>query len=196
MPAVIYGGKIESKSLEVGKRELSGVLHHSASEVALIDLSIDGEAEPHLALVKAVQHHPLTRAVLHVDFQAVAADEPVVVVVPVETVGEAAGVKTGGVLERIRHDLEIRGLPRSLPEVLEVDVSALQVGDSITVADIQLPEGIEILDDPEVTVILVAAPKTEAEETPTEEVEGEDSGEPEVIARKTDEDEDEGGAKK
>ncbi|MCB1125211.1 MAG: 50S ribosomal protein L25 [Verrucomicrobiae bacterium] len=186
VPAVMYGHKVEARSLEVGERELGGVLHHSASEVALIDLTVDGDAEPHLALIKAVQHHPLSRAVIHVDFQAVDANEPVVVVVPVETVGEAPGVKSGGVLERIRHDLEVRALPRSLPEVLEIDVSGLQVGDSITVADLKLPEGIEVLDDAEVTVILVAAPKTESEttEAPTE---GGESAEPEVIARKKDE---------
>lgn len=196
VPAVIYGRKIESKSLEVGERELSNVLHHSASEVALIDLSIEGEAEPHLTLIKAVQHHPLTRAVIHVDFQAVAADEPVVVVVPVETTGEAVGVKAGGVLERIRHDLEIRALPRSLPEVLEIDVSGLDVGHSLTVADLKLPEGIEVLEDPEVTVILVAAPKKEVEEVAAP-VEGEEeSEEPEVIARGKDEDEEAGDGKK
>ena len=192
VPAVMYGHKVEAKNLEVDHRALTGVLHHSASEVALIDLTVEGDAEPHLSLVKAVQHHPLSRAVLHVDFQAVDAKEPVEIVVPVEIVGEAVGVKAGGVLERVRHDLQIRALPRSLPEVLEVDVSSLEIGDTITIGELSLPEGIEVLEDPEVTVILVAAPRTEAEpaEAPDEE---EDGAEPEVIARKKEEDEAGGG---
>lgn len=193
VPAVMYGHQVEAKSLEVDVRELTGVLHHSASEVALIDLTVEGDAEPHLTLVKGVQHHPLSRAVLHVDFQAVDAGEPVEIVVPVETVGEAVGVKAGGVLERVRHDLQIRALPRSLPEVLEVDVSSLGVGESITVGKLTLPEGIEVLEDPDVTVILVAAPRTETEPTEAP-VEEEDGAEPEVIARKKEEDEAGGGA--
>lgn len=191
VPAVIYGRKIEPQALEVGRKELDEVIQHSASESALIDLSIEGETSgTRLALVKEVQHHPLTRNILHVDFQEVAADEQVTVTVPVETTGEAAGVKAGGVLEHVRFNVELRGLPRELPEVLLVDVSALGVGEVLTIGDLPCPEGVVALGDPDIPVILVAAPTKETETAPAEGEVG-TSAEPEVLSAKKSE---EGGA--
>lgn len=183
VPAIIYGHRMTPKPVEVVETDLTHLLHQTGGEVALVDLSIEGESEPHLTLIKEVQHHPLSQRVLHVDFQAVVADEPVTVAVPVETVGEARGVKEGGVLEHIRHELTIRVLPRALPEMLTVDVANLGVDESITVADMTPPEGVEILEDPDVVVVLVAALRTATEEAGAAAVEGEEAAEPEVIAR-------------
>ncbi|RME94164.1 MAG: 50S ribosomal protein L25 [Verrucomicrobia bacterium] len=183
VPAILYGHHIQPKPLEVAETELTHLLHQTSSEVALVDLAVEGEPEPHLAIIKEVQHHPLSQKVIHVDFQAVVADEPVTVVVPVETVGEARGVKEGGVLEHIRHELTIRALPRQLPELLTVDVSNLGVDESITVADMTPPEGVEILEEPDVVVALVAALRAAAEEEVAPTAEGEEAAEPEVIAR-------------
>lgn len=187
VPAVIYGRKIQPQALEVGQKELDDVIHHSASERALIDLSIEGEGTgPRLALVKEVQHHPISRGILHVDFQEVAADEQVTLTVPVETTGEAVGVKAGGVLEHVRFNVDLKGLPRELPEVLLVDVSAMEVGHVMTIGDLPCPEGVVALGDPEIPVILIAAP-TKEEDAATEGEPG-TAAEPEVLsARKGEE---------
>ena len=102
IPAVIYGGKSKPQSLEVNSREIGDLIHHSASENLLVDLTIEGDSgAKHLALVQEVQHHPLDGKVLHVDFHEVSETEKVTIMVPVETTGEAAGVKTdGGVLKQ------------------------------------------------------------------------------------------------
>ncbi len=188
VPAVIYGRKIEPQPLEVGEKELVDLMHHAASESVLIDLSIEGDTSgPRLALLKAVQHHPLTQNILHVDLQEVAGDEPVTITIPVETVGEAAGVKTGGVLEHVRFNVDLKGLPRELPEVLVVDVSDLEVGQVITIGALPVPEGVAVLGDPDIPVILVAAPTKEEETEATEEVEEAEGAEPEVISEKKEE---------
>ena len=163
VPAVIYGGKTQPRNLELVRKELEDLIHHSASENILVDLAVD--QAKHLALLQEVQHHPLHGNVLHVDFHEVAPDEKVTIMVPVETTGEAAGVKTGGgVLEHVLFKIKVRALPKDLPEQLIVDVTALELGKSIHLGDIKPPEGVEILGDKKVSVISVAMPKTEEEE--------------------------------
>src|SRR6185369_2411140 len=104
--------------------------HHSVSENMLVDLSVKDDARAkRLALVQEVQHHPLSGKVLHVDFHEVSETEKVTIQVPVETTGEAAGVKnSGGVLEHVLFKLKVRGLPKDLPEQILVDVTALEMG--------------------------------------------------------------------
>lgn len=164
IPAVIYG-KLAPKpeSLELIARELEDLIHHSASENILVDLAVDKAKR--LALVQEVQHHPLNGKILHVDFHEVSATEKVTIMVPVETVGEAAGVKTGGgVLEHVLFKIKCRALPKDLPEQIVVDVSHLEVGKSVHLGEIKAPAGVEILGDKAVPVIAVAMPKTEEEE--------------------------------
>ncbi len=118
-----------------------------------------------LALVQEIQHHPLNGNVLHVDFHEVAENEKVIVQVPVETVGEAAGVKnSGGVLEHVVFKLKVRALPKDLPEQIIVDVSHLELGKAIHLGEIKPPAGVEILGDKHIPVIAVAVPRTEEEE--------------------------------
>ena len=164
VPAVVYGGKSTPQNLEIDFEEFDDLIHHSASENVLVDLAV-GTGAKRLALIQEVQHHPLSGKVLHVDLHEVAADEKVTIMVPVESTGESTGVKNGGgVLEHVLFKIKVRALPKDLPEVITIDVSALEIGQSIHLGDIKAPEGVEILGDKHISVIAVAAPLTEAQE--------------------------------
>lgn len=163
IPAVIYGGQTKPASLELNAKEMEDLIHHSVSENILVDLAVDKASR--LALVQEIQHHPLDGQVLHVDFHEVSPTEKVTIMVPVETTGEAAGVKTGGgVLEHVLFKIKVRALPKDLPEQILVDVTSLELGKSIHLGEIKAPEGVELLGDKKVAVISVALPKTEVEE--------------------------------
>ena len=166
IPAIIYGRHAPPQNLELKTKEMEDLIHHSVSENLLVDLVVKDDARPNrLALVQEVQHHPLTGKVLHVDFHEVAADEKVTVLVPLETVGEAEGVKTqGGVLEHVLFKIKVRALPKDLPEQITVDVSHLMIGQAIHLGEIKPPAGCEIIGDKQIPVIAVAAPRTEEEE--------------------------------
>jgi len=165
VPATIYGRQAQPQNLEVGFDEINNLLHHSASENLLVDLSVENDARSkRLALVQEIQHHPLSGKVLHVDLHEVAENEKVTVQVPVETVGEAAGVKNGGgTLEHIMFKLKVRCLPKDLPEEIIIDVSALEIGKSIHIGQVIAPAGVEILGEKSRTVVAVAAPRAEEE---------------------------------
>lgn len=164
VPATIYGRLNKPQNLEIQLKDFKEIMHSAASEIILVDLAVDGKKR--LALVQQVQHHVLSGALLHVDLHEVAQDEKVTVMIPVEATGEAAGVKTGGgVLEHVLFKLKLRGLAKDLPEVVEVDVTNLQIGQAIHVGDIKVGAGIEVLGDKHITVLSVAAPVTEAAET-------------------------------
>jgi len=164
VPATIYGRETKPLNLELNSREFSDLLHHSASENVLVDLAVEQDAKAkRLALVQEIQHHPISGKILHVDFHEVSETEKVTVQVPLETAGEAAGVKAGGVLEHIQFKLKVRCLPKDLPEQITVDVSALEIGKAIHLGDIKAPEGVEIIGDKHITVIAVAAPRAEEE---------------------------------
>jgi large subunit ribosomal protein L25 len=121
-----------------------------------------------LALVQEIQHHPLTGKVLHVDFHEVAEDEKVTVSVPVETTGEAAGVKAGGTLEHVLHKVKVRCLPKDLPDQILIDVTALEIGKSIHIGEVKPPAGVQLLGDPHLTLVSVAAPRAEEVVAPVE----------------------------
>jgi large subunit ribosomal protein L25 len=163
VPATIYGRLAKPQNLEVNSKEFADLLHHSASENLLVDLSVENDARSkRLALVQEIQHHPLDGKVLHVDFHEVAENEKVTVQVPVETSGEAAGVKVGGgVLEHVLFKLKVRCLPKDLPEQIVIDVTPLEIGKSIHLGEIKAPEGVEILGDKHITVVAVSAPRAE-----------------------------------
>lgn len=166
VPAVIYGRQVPSQKLEVNAKEMEDLIHHSLSENILVDLNIKEDARPkRLALVQEIQHHPLTGRVLHVDFHEVADNEKVTVQVPVETVGDAEGVKTeGGVLEHVLFKIKVRGVPKDLPELITVDVTHLKIGQAIHLGEIKVPANCELIGDKQIPVIAVAAPRTEEEE--------------------------------
>jgi large subunit ribosomal protein L25 len=161
IPAVIYGGKEGALPLQVGARDISNVLSRARGENILVELEIDnaGSTSSRMALIQEVQHATLSGGIVHVDFHAINMNEVLHTTVPLEPRGEPAGVKSfGGILEQSLRSLEIECLPKDLPEVLSIDVSGLNIGDSIHVKHIMLPEGVKALDDGDLTVFLVAAP--------------------------------------
>lgn len=171
VPATIYGRQSTPQNLEINTREISDLIHHHVSENLLVDLSVENDARAkRLALLQEIQHHPMDGKLLHVDFREVAENEKVVVMVPVETTGEAAGVKTGGgVLEHVLFKLKIRCLPKDLPEQIFVDVTPLEIGKTIHIGEIPVPEGVEVLGDKHIPVVSVAAPRAEEETVATPE---------------------------
>jgi large subunit ribosomal protein L25 len=186
VPAVIYGRHNPPQSLEINLKDLKDVMHNAASEILLLDLSVSGDAKPkRLALVQEIQHHVLTRQVLHIDLHEVAENEKVTVQVPVEAVGEAIGVKTGGgTLEHVLFKLKVRALPKDLPEVLHADVSLLEIGHAIHIGDMKAPPGVEILGDKHIPVLSVAAPVSEAQEAAALESATTTAGEVEMLKEK------------
>jgi large subunit ribosomal protein L25 len=171
VPAVIYGASVTPLNLEVSRRDVEVLLSHAAGESILVDLAIEegNSTTNRLSLIQEVQHHPVRGDILHVDFHAVQADELIEASIPLEAVGESDGVKNfGGILEIILRELPIRCLPQNLPEILEVDVTKLAVGDSIHVRDLVLPQGVEAGIDGEVTVLSVAPPNVAVADTPSD----------------------------
>jgi large subunit ribosomal protein L25 len=196
IPAVIYGRQAKPQKLELDAKELGNLITHSVSENLLVDLSVkdDGRAK-RLALVQEVQHHPLNGTILHVDFHEVAEDEKVTVKVPLETTGEAEGVKTGGgVLEHVLFKITVRALPKDLPEIISVDVTKLNIGQAIHLGEIPAIPGVEFIGDKNIPVISVAAPRTEEEEAAEAAAAAGAAGEVEMIKEKK-EGEEEGAAK-
>ena len=187
VPAVMYGAKDKPEALQVSKRDINALLSHAAGENILVELEIAGKSR--LALVQEVQHAPLGGAVLHIDFHAVSQDEVIQADVPLEPQGIANGVKNmGGLLEQSLRSLAIECLPRDLPDVIRVDVSALNIGDAIHVREIQLPAGVTTRIQPDLTAFSVLAPTVEEEPVAAAEV----AAGPEVIKEKKEEPE--GGA--
>ena len=189
IPAVIYGRQTKTQSLEINAKEIVDLIHHSASENLLVDLSVKDDSQPQrLALVQEIQHHPLSGRVLHVDFHEVSATEKVTVMVPVETVGEAIGVKMGGgVLEHVLFKLKVRALPKDLPDQIVVDVTNLELGKSIHIGEIQVAEGVEIIGSKTAPVASVALPRTEEEEAALTEAAAGTAADVEMIKEKKEE---------
>jgi large subunit ribosomal protein L25 len=164
VPAVIYGAKDKPQPLQLSERDINAMLSQASGENILVELEIDGDQSGRLALVQEIQHSPVRGDVLHIDFQAVSMDEKIHAEVPVETTGTANGVKNfGGLLEQNLRALAIECLPRDLPDRIIVDVSALDIGDSIHVRDLQLPPGVTTRVQPDLTAVSVVAPAVEEE---------------------------------
>ena len=161
VPAVIYGSKDKPANLEVSRRDIEALLSHAVGENILVELQIEegGKTTSRLSLIQEVQHHPLRREVLHVDFHAVSMTEKISADIVIEAVGEPDGVKNfGGLLEQSMRSVTIKCLPQNLPEIIRVDVSALKIGDSIHVRDLPLPAGVEADEDADLTIFIVAEP--------------------------------------
>ena len=163
LPAVIYGAKDKPEALQVSRRDINTILSHAAGENILVELEVEGSAN-RLALVQEVQHAPVSGDVLHIDFHAVSMDEVIEADVPLEPIGTPNGVKNfGGLLEQSLRSLSIECLPRDLPDVITVDVSALNIGDAIHVREIPLPSGVSTRMPPDLTAISILAPTVEEE---------------------------------
>jgi large subunit ribosomal protein L25 len=191
VPAVIYGHGREPQSLSIDTRELEKLLSHISAENTVIDLSVDGKSSR--TLIREIQRHPFKRQILHVDFQELVAGEKVIVRLPIVLVGVPAGVRMdGGVLDQTMRELEVEVDPANIPNHVEIDVTELHIGASLHVSDIPLPEGVEVVGDPDASVAVISAPRAAVEEVAAEAVET--SAEPEVIRQKK-ADEDEGSEK-
>jgi large subunit ribosomal protein L25 len=189
VPAVVYGGKEPPLPLQVGARDISTLLSRARGENILVELEIEnaGARSSRMALIQEVQHAPLSGGIVHVDFHAINMNETLHTSVPIESFGESIGVKSfGGILEQSLRSVEIACLPKDLPEVITVDVSGLNVGDSIHVKHLLLPAGVKALEDEDLTVFLVAAPAVVEVEAPAAAAAA-TPAQPEVIKEKKEE---------
>jgi large subunit ribosomal protein L25 len=170
VPGILYGEGNEPVTLEVNFKDFYHVTHTRAGTNVILDLRIEGSGRSECkAIIREIQYHPVRRDVLHVDFQEISMTKKVHVNIPVHVIGESIGVKTkGGVLEILHRDVEVRCLPADIPESLTVDVTELDVGDSLQVKDLTFDLG-EIIDEPETTVVTVVAPTVIEEKPPVEE---------------------------
>ena len=188
VPGVLYGKTkdktVRSRPIEIDAKKLASVLKSSTSDNVLVDVELTddkgGKIDQHLALLLDVQHHPLEDYIVHIDLHEIAQDEILHAEVPVASVGEPVGVKTGGgLLETMLRTIRVACLPRNLPDLITVDVSHLAIGHSVHVSEIKLPEGVTASNPPELPVFSVFAPKEEVVEQPGAEVK-----QPEVIKEK------------
>ena len=186
IPAIIYGGNNKPQPLQVAAREINAMMSHASGENVLVELEIAGQDSSRTALVQEVQHSPVGGEIRHVDFHAISMDQKIQAEVPLEPTGTAVGVKTfGGLLEQSLRALAIECLPGDLPDRITVDVSQLNIGDSIHVRDIQLPSGVTPKVQPDLTAFSVVAPIVEEEPAVAEAEVA--AAEPEVITEKKEE---------
>ena len=179
VPAVLYGHGDRTESLAVNAHDLELLLHHVNPENTLIGLDIDGAKSD--VLIREIQRHPWRPEVLHVDFLLVHGDETLTLDVPVRLNGTPVGVlEDGGVLDQVIYELHVECLPRNIPEVAEIDISNLRVGESVRVGDISLAN-VTVLTDPDLAVASVHAPRMQEEEAPAPD---EAVPEPEVLRAK------------
>jgi large subunit ribosomal protein L25 len=177
VPGVLYGGDGEPIAFSADARELRNAL---AAHGAVLEVVDDGHATP--AILKSAQYHPVRGETMHVDLLRVNLNVAIHAVVALELVGgeESPGVKNGGVLEHITRELNIEALPTAIPESLSVDVSAMDINDTLTLADVPVPDGVVLLDDVDETVVATLTPprlETEDDEIESETaVVGEDAG--------------------
>lgn len=154
IPSVVYGGKAENANIKVNTKTLTDMLAASASANIIVDLEIDG-AGTQSAFIQDTQKDPLTGNLLHADFLAVSGDTIINANLPIALHGEPVGVKAGGIMEQMIHNLEITCSPKDLPEQLEANVEGLEVGQSLTVGDLELPEGVKAVLAADVLVAIV-----------------------------------------
>ncbi len=177
LPSVVYGKGSENINIKVSTKALTDMLAHSASESILVDLEIDG-GTPQTAFLQSTQHNPLSGALVHADFLAVTEGMKISASIPVELHGEPVGVKSGGIIEQLIRDLEISCSPKDLPEKIDANIEHLAVGDSITVGDLDLPDGVEPVLAADVLVAIVNESRvTKSEGGEEEEGEGEAASE-------------------
>ncbi len=181
IPAVIYGHAREAQSLAIPARDLEKLLSHISADNTVVELAIEGGTSR--ALIREIQRHPFKRMILHVDFQELVAGEKMTVRVPIRLTGTPVGVRLGGgIIDHTLRELTISVDPANMPNQIEVDVTDLDVGDSIHVSQVPVPDGVTVLDEPGAAVVVIATPRAAVEAVA---VEAEPTlAEPEVIRAK------------
>jgi large subunit ribosomal protein L25 len=175
VPGVLYGSGKNAHPFCVEERELRRALTGDHGLHAILDVVFDGQKSAHHAVLKEYQLDPTRARLLHVDLHEVRLDQPIHAQVVVELVGESEGVKEGGVLTQVAREVNVEALPMEVPDRLELDISAMVIGDSMRLADLRVPDGVKLLDDPE-TVLATVTPPTRVE-LPEEAVEEEEEAE-------------------
>lgn len=169
LPAIIYGAAETSQPITLDMDQFQRLLAtiHSST---IINLHLEGLDKTEQAIIRDIQRDPVSdRNLYHIDFYRIQADKPIIVEVPVHGVGGMPeGVKAGGVLETLTRRISIKSLPLEVPESLDIDISAMEIGDALHVSDLQAPQGAEILTNSELAIFIVAAPRTEEEEVKPE----------------------------
>jgi len=190
LPAVVYGGGREAVPIQVKGTAVLDLLRAGGGENAIFLLKLSGTSKSRHTMVRKIDVDPVSRQIMHIDFQRVLLDQKVKVQVAVEVEGEAVGVKNEeGILDFITREIEIECLPTEIPQALLVDVSELHIGQHLEVKDLRVPPGVEVLEDPERVILAVA--QSRVAESLEEEVEEEEElleagvKEPEVIGRVT-----------
>jgi large subunit ribosomal protein L25 len=164
VPGVLYGHGFESQAISLSSRDLIHYFHSMHGAAAVVDIEIDGTR--HMAVPREIQKDHLRGRYIHIDFLAVRRDEKIKMTIEIHEIGEAPGVKTGGVIEHHLREVDIECLPGDVPEQLVVDISELELGDMLRVSDIPVPDGVTIMTDLETPVISVVTPavlRTEAD---------------------------------
>ncbi len=178
-PAVFYGAEIDPIPLTLKAGDLEKLMHTGAGENILIDLNIEdgGSTQSHRAMIKEIQMDPVRQDILHVDLYAISMDKKISVEVPITLTGTAVGVEEGGILQQTTRTLEVSCLPDQIPEAFELEVTDLTIGDSLHVSDLEIPEGIDVLVEEQLTIASVVPPtveEIEPEVLEEEEEEGEE----------------------
>jgi large subunit ribosomal protein L25 len=183
IPAVLYGHKIKSVSLEVDPKEIFRILHSQSGENTIFELTVPGQEKIN-CMIKEYQLEPVTHELLHADFYEVAMDEVLEVDVPLNVTGEAYGVKTeGGLLDIVHREIRVECLPADIPEHIDVDVTNMKIGDLVRVKDLQVSDKIKILEDPDSVVVAVEHPREEELPVAAAAAVPEAEAEPEVIKK-------------
>ncbi|MGE5175687.1 MAG: 50S ribosomal protein L25 [Hyphomicrobiales bacterium] len=185
VPAVYYGRGEEPITLTVDRKDVETLFHTSGSSNVIVDLQVEGDAaSDRKALIREIQRDPVLGSILHLDFHHISLTERITVEVPIELTGTPVGVKDGGgILEHLLREVEVECLPTDIPAEITVDVSALNIGDSLHVSDLSAP-GVEILTDAHRTIATVVPPTVLEEAKPAEEAVTE---EPELVKEKKEE---------
>jgi large subunit ribosomal protein L25 len=171
IPGVLYG-RSKPHAISIPERELRRVLTGDSGLHAILDVVLEGQKSTHPSILKEFQQDPVKGRLIHIDLQEVRLDQPITATVTVALVGgeDAPGIREGGVLSQVNREVNVEALPMEIPEHLELDVSNVQIGDTLRVADLRVPEGVKLLDDPEETVLATVTMPTRVVE-PEEEVE-------------------------
>jgi large subunit ribosomal protein L25 len=180
LPAVVYGKQYENKQIAVDASEVNKLLKVYGGS-SIINLVVDGEEIP--VIMKEIQRDTLNDVIQHIDFMKVSMTDEITLNVPIYLIGDAQGIKVGGILQNQKRELSIKSLPQDIPETVELDVSNLNIGDSLKVADINLGDKVTILDDPDEVIVSIIAPKVAEEIEEPEAEEEEEQAEPEVVAK-------------
>jgi large subunit ribosomal protein L25 len=183
IPAILYGAKVPAP-VTVDPRAVLRLIHGHEGTTQLLTLKVAGDNGTRMAIIRDMQFDPVSERLVHVDLQEVAMDRAITVTVAVHTAGEPAGVKEQqGVLSLVLHELQVSCLPGALPERIDADVSALMIGDVLTVAQLAVPAGVRVLNDPGQAVATVSPPR--AEEAPAAApVAAPTAAEPEVLTER------------